>query len=282
MRTRAVLALVLGLVAIATPARAEDEAAEAPPPSPSRWRFEALPYAWVPGQFGSVDVKGRTVDVAVSPKDSLDLVTAGNAFAVAGYFSLAYDRLSVFVDSFGGYAEVPIHERIPTALCCTISVEGRSKLKYVVNDAAIGWELGRWTLPHRERPLTLGVYAGARSMWFLVKVAANAGVVKGVRQAANATDSFAWSDPILGVQWSAPLLDPVSLDFRADIGGFGASSDLVWGISSAFKIWLPWRPFDVRPYGALGYRVVDFDRSSGSDRITLAFRGPTAGLGFAF
>ena len=73
-----------------------------------------------------------------------------------------------------------------------------------------------------------------------------------------------------------------SLDFRGDIGGFGASSDFIWGIASAAKIWMPWHPSSLKPYAFLGYRVVDFDRSSNAGSISLQFRGPTAGMGFVF
>jgi hypothetical protein len=273
---RAMLVLLL-MIAPASGAATESE--ESPP---SKWHFEAQPYAWLPDIPATVTVKGRTVHANVTASDVWDLLTGGNAFAAAGYFSLSYDRFSVFDDSFGGYLEASVSERIPTPLCCSLSIRATDKIKLVINDAALGYELGRWSLPGRKRSFTLGVYAGARTMWFSNKLTANAGVVGGVQKAANVSDSFAWSDPLIGVRWSAPLLDWLSLDFRGDIGGFGASSHLIWGISSAAKVWLPWHPLSLQPYAFLGYRLVDFDRSSNTGNISMQVRGATAGAGFVF
>src|SRR5262245_9055128 len=47
---------------------------------PPTWQFEAEPYAWLFGQYGSADVKGHTVDFAVSPTDAYGLLEDGNAF----------------------------------------------------------------------------------------------------------------------------------------------------------------------------------------------------------
>jgi hypothetical protein len=290
VRTVFVLALAIAALSPACLARAAEDghpadtadATDAEHTRAREWQLEAMPYAWLPGNFGTATVKGNTVHIAVTPSDMYQLLEDGNAFAGSGYFALGWGRLSVFDDSFGGYAEEAVDERIPTPLCCSISVRATDKIKFVINDAAIGWELERWSLPGRTRPLTLGVYAGARSMWFYNKLNAKLGVVGGVQKAANTSDSFAWSDPLIGVRWSAPVLEPVSIDFRADIGGFGASSNLIWGIAANVKVWLPWHPLELHPYAALGYRVVDFDRSNADGDITLQFRGPMAGAGFVF
>jgi hypothetical protein len=268
---------VASLVALAvvSSAHAEDGATETAPAS--KWKLDVLPYMWVPGQYGSVTVAGHTVDVDVTPSDVLNLVFDGNAFAASGYFGLEYERFSVFADTFGGYAEERVNEQVPTQLC-TLSVRAKDKMKFVIGDVGFGYRLGEWTLPGRRRPLTLGVYTGARYMWFLNKLDATGGVVGGVQRAAAVSDSFAWADPLIGVRWSAPVLDWASLDFRGDIGGFGASSDLVWGLVGNAKVWVPWHVFGTEPYVALGYRVVAFDRSN----VDLQFRGPMIGAGFTF
>ena len=79
------------------------------------------------------------------------------------------------------------------------------------------------------------------------------------------------------------MLDRLSLDFRGDIGGFGASSDLIWGLVGDVKYWLPWTPWAIQPWFAIGYRAVAFNRDfAGSNNIDLQFRGPTRGAGFVF
>lgn len=276
----AIVALVLFWASVVG-AGAPDETV-GPDAAPSPWEFDVLPYAWAPGTYGSLNVSGHRVDVDVTPSDVLNLLFDGNAFAAAGYFGLAYDRFSVFADTFGGYAEVRVNEEIPTQLC-KLSVRAKDKMKFVIGDVGFGYRLGQWTLPHRSRPLTLGVYVGARYMWLSSELDATGGVVGAAQRSANVFESVAWADPLIGVRWSAPLLDWLSLDFRGDIGGFGASSDLTWGLSSTMRAWLPWEPFSARPYVAAGYRVVAFDRSNNNDdNANLQFRGPVLGLGFTF
>jgi hypothetical protein len=249
---------------------------------PPKLEVDVLPYAWVPGIYGSATIKGNTTKIDVTPSDLLNLLFDGNAFAAAGYLSLDYDRFFLFGDSMGGYAEARVNETIPTQLC-NLTLRAKAKMKFVMADFGMGYRLGQWTLPNRKRPFTLGVYVGTRYMWFLSRLSATAGVVHGAERSANVSEDFAWADPMIGVRWSAPLLDWVALDFRGDIGGFGASSDLVWGLAGTFKVAIPWTPIEsVQPYLALGYRVVAFDRSASAGNIDLQYRGPLVGLGFVF
>lgn len=271
-----VLAVAFALPGLGTAGFAADEQA-------SKWEFEAQPYAWLAGNFGSVTVKGRTARITVTPVDLYHLLEDGQAFGAAGYFSLAYDRFSVFADSVGGYAEEKVTETFPRRFL-TLSVSARDKIKFAVTDAALGYRLGQWSLPGRRRSLTLGVYAGTRGTFFSNKLTVSGELVgRRVRsRSASVFDSFAWADPLIGVRWSLPVLDSVSLDFRGDIGGFGASSQLVWGLVGSVRYWVPWTPVSTHPYLAGGYRVVDFDRSSSPGSVEMQMRGPFAGAGFVF
>jgi hypothetical protein len=266
--------IALLLLAFGTARVAADE-------RPSKWEFEAEPYGWLSGTYGSVTVKGHTARMAVTPSDLYGLLEDGNAFAAAGYFSVAYDRFSVFADSMGGYLEAAVNETIPTKFC-TLTTRAEDKIKLAVADFALGYRLGQWSLPGRRRPLTLGVYAGARYMFFGNRLNATFAVAGGKSRSSSVFDSFAWADPMIGVRWSAPLLDSVSFDFRGDIGGFGASSQLIWGLVGTVKYWLPWTPMSIHPYLAAGYRAIDFDRSNEVGNINQQFRGPTGGMGFVF
>jgi len=275
-------ALVLVLLAVVTPAgqaaeEGEEEGAQTP-----RLELEAFPYAWISGTYGSVTVGDTTVRLDVTPGDVLDVLFDGDALAAAGYFSVSYGRFSLFADAMGGYADVRVAQTIPTQLCCTLTIDAQDTMKFAIADFALGYRLGEWSLPGRRQPFTLGVYAGARYMYFSNELDAEAGVVGGAQRRANVFESFDWADPLLGVRWSVPVLDPVSLDFRGDVGGFGASSDLVWGLVGTLRWWLPWQPFDATTYLAAGYRVVAFERPSNAGSIDLQFRGPVLGAGGVF
>jgi hypothetical protein len=252
---------------------------------PSKWAFEVLSYAWIPGNFGTLNVKGRTADVDVSVRDALEIATSGDAFFAAGYFSAAYDRWSAFVDSFGGFVEESTVEKIPTKFC-TLCIAAKAELRPVFVDFALGYRVGQWSLAGRERPITLGVYAGTRFMHFGTKLSGSAGAVGGVVRSADVSESFNWADPLIGARWEIPLIDRLTFDFRGDVGGFGVSSELIWGFVGSFRYWLPWKltllPSTDIWLGA-GYRLVSFDRDFGAgDSLDLTFRGPYGGLGLAF
>ena len=279
-----VLGIALALQAAVVPGT---QAADEPEPAPAdqtaaKLEFEAMPYAWAPGAYGSITVKGTTVRVDVGTGDVLELLFDGNAFAAAAYLSLSYDRFSIFADSMGGYAEVSVAQTIPTPRR-TLTIDAKDKMKFALTDLGLGYRLGRWLLPQRRRPFTLDVYAGARVVYLSNELDAEAGVARGAQRAANVYDSVDWADPLIGVRWSAPLLDNVSLDFRGDIGGFGASSDLTWGLVGTLRLWLPWKPFDLNPYVAAGYRVLALDRpNKAGGTVDLQMRGPVLGAGFVF
>jgi hypothetical protein len=153
---------------------------------------------------------------------------------------------------------------------------------FVILDTGLGYEVARLPLPGRQRPLTLGVWAGARYVYLSNDLEADADVVHGARRHADVYESLDWADPLIGIRWSVPLHDAISLDFRGDIGGFGASSDLTWGLVSMLRLWLPWKPFDLSPYLAAGYRVVAFDRSPDGRTVDMQLRGPVMGAGATF
>src|SRR3989449_8800010 len=92
------------------------------------------------------------------------LLEDGNAFAAAGYFSVSYDRFSVFADSMGGYAEESVTETIPTKFC-TLSLRARDKIRFALADFALGYRLGGWSLPDRRRPPPPGGDSGTRYMY---------------------------------------------------------------------------------------------------------------------
>ena len=87
------------------------------------------------------------------------------------------------------------------------------------------------------KPLTLGCTPGPATC--TSTRSSSAGFVGAVQHAASASNSWAWADPLIGVRWEVPVLDRLSLDFRGDIGGFGASSDLVWGAPRRREVLAP-------------------------------------------
>jgi len=283
----AVAACGLVLLAAARPLAAPVDMEPAPAPvapadSPSPWRFEVEPYAWISATYGTIDVDGYTTHLDVGPGDVLDAVFDGNALAAGGFFSVGYERFTLFADVFGGGANVDVEQDIPTPFC-TLTVDARDRLRLVLADFALAYRLARLAVPNRQRPFDVDVYAGARYAHVGNDVTGGVAVVGGKRYAGDATSANDWADPIIGIRWSLPLLDALTTTFRGDIGGFEASSKLVWGIVWDVRWWLSWRPWSTRPYLAAGYRVVGIERSPSSTvEANLQVRGPLMGMGFAF
>lgn len=276
-------AVVLGLVlavGFTAAARAEEAAAE------SAWEFEVAPYAWIPGNFIRGDVHGRSINAAVSVHDVLDLTTSGNAMAAGGYASARYERFFLLLDAFGGYAEESVDETASrNRLSLTTTVKGEFRFAFM--DFAVGYQVGRWPMPARRRPVSLGVYAGVRYAHLGTEVNAAFQLVGPLGRAlefnreVSSTSNFA--DPIIGLEWEVPVLDTLSIDFRGDIGGFHASSDLTWGLVGGVRYWMPWNPCSLHPWVSAGYKALSWDRDPGRDAtITMDFRGPYAALGFTF
>jgi hypothetical protein len=265
------IAAVLLWLGTALPARAADEE--------SGWRFDvAAPYLWLPEEHGHIGIGPVSVPVDVSFSDIFDLMGKGDLLGGAGHFE-AYDRdlhLSLFFDATGS----------------VVDTQGSvAKLPGGVAEADSSLVFLEWAAGYRVGPMPLD-RAGARKFWVEPFVGArytHLGNGLEVRQngvpLASVSDSSDWADPILGVRWSLGLLESLALRFRADIGGFGAGSELAWSLNSLLEYTLPWTIFSAPLVAGAGYKVLDFDyESSGKvDKdIQLNFRGPLLGLGVRF
>jgi len=271
--------MALGALLVAL---ASSSAVAAEEPAKSPWEFEFALYGWIPATSLTADVQGHTVHSSVSVKDVLDIVTSGNGMAGGGYAAVRYDRFSLFVDAFGGFLEESMREDIPTRVC-TLSASVKGEVRLAIVDFAVGYRLGQWSLPQRRRPVSLGVYAGMRYAHAGIQVDATLGVLGGIGRHGALSTAINFADPLIGIRWEVPVLDSVSVDFRGDIGGFGASSNLVWGLVGDARYWFSWNPWSLRPWLSLGYKVLSFDRDPGRDAaVDLVFRGPYIALGVVF
>ena len=291
-RTAVLLGLVLVLLAsgacLAVGADGEPPTSAEQPKSP--WALEIALPIWLPGNYGTIRIRDRVSRADVSTSDLIDLMTSGHAMGAAGYFDLRYDRVFAFVDALGAYADesvstvLPI-ERFPRRES-HLAIDANVKMKQTIADFGIGYRLGEWAIPNRKRPFSLDVFVGARYYWFLTRLRASASVRTRRRDFARSVDvthTFDWADPLVGVRWQLPLLDCISADFRGDIGGFEAGSDIAWNLVGGFRYWVDFTLLSSHPYLGLGYRALGFERSeSSSNGMDLQFRGPYASAGFAW
>jgi hypothetical protein len=268
------VAIGFGLV-VATSVSAADE-------QPSEWEFDVVPYAWIAGEFGTVDVKGHTFKVDTTLYDVFSLLADGDALGGAGYFGARYGRWSVFVDAVGAVIRnQSVTAQVPTQ-SGTLTVAAKAKLSSVLLDFAVGYRLGEWALPQRARPISLGVYLGTRYQ-FLGSKFHESFTLGAIQRFISVSSSFNAALPLVGVRWEVPLLDRLTLDFRGDLGGLPSHSALTWGLVGDVRYWLDWHPFDTKPWLSAGYRVVGFRRNFGtSGSADLQERGPLTALGITF
>jgi hypothetical protein len=278
------LVLLLWALALASPARGEDRRSDAEPADePAGWQFEVMPYVWLPGTFGTVEVKGRTATVDTTIGDVLTLLWHGDAFTLGGYFAARYDRWSLFADAYGGFLDTSASEIVPTRFC-NVQVGATARLKPVIADVAVGYELLEYRVPEWRRPISLGVYLGTRIVHLGVDLETSAGVVGGIQGGGReVSNSFTTATPMFGVRWEIPVHDQVSFDFRGDLGGLPGGDRLNWSFLGDVRYWLDWSPWGTQPWLEAGYRVVGFNHDfGGGNDLALQLRGPLLAMGFGF
>jgi hypothetical protein len=90
-----------------------------------------------------------------------------------------------------------------------------------------------------------------------------------------------WVDPLVGLQFTAPLGERWRLGLRGDIGGFGVGSDLSYQALATLR----WEVND-KVGLFFGYRLISFDYEDGKDlkyeRYDLTEQGPLIGVGISF
>ena len=277
MRSCRMMLAALALVVAATTTFAADEE-----PAPG-WQFDFMPYVWIPGAFGTVQINGRTAHVHTTLGDVFTLLWHGDAWTFGGYFAARYGRWSFFTDAYGGFLDQSVDETLPTRFPrVQVHVAATLKLNPVFTDFAFGYELARWAMPERQRPISLGVYLGTRYLHLGQELDASVNINR-LGRSASTFKVINTADPIMGIRWEVPVLDYLSLDFRGDIGGRPANSKFTWNIIGDVRYWPVWEPFGARTWLEVGYRVLAYERDfGGGTDLNLQMRGPLVGFGFGF
>jgi hypothetical protein len=257
---------------------ADEVAAEKQQPG---WTFDIMPYAWVPNISGTVQVKDRTAHVDLTADQLLNLLVR-NAFATGGYFGAQYDRWMGWVDPFGGFLNLNSRTTIPTRFC-TANVDAKVNLKIVLLDVAAGYQLGRWSLPGRSRPVSLAAYVGTRYAHVNADINASLSIVHGVDVGGSVSSNVNTAQPLIGARWEVPLMDRLSLEFRGDIGGLPSNDRKTWGLVGDMRYWLSWSPLHSQTSIVAGYRAVNFHGATGPDAsASVQLRGALIGMEFTF
>ncbi len=119
---------------------------------------------------------------------------------------------------------------------------------------------------------TLDVLAGGR-LWNVDTDL----TLTGPRAVREASASKTWVDPLIGVASGVDLGSGFGLHAEADVGGFGAASDLDWQVQGTLQYkYNDWVTLEA------GYRYLDIDYEDGGFMLDVALQGPVIGAKIRF
>jgi hypothetical protein len=223
------------------------------------WEIRVGIPGWLSGVSGDFGVRGVVADTDIGFTDilsSLDMMLAGSVYA-------RYHRWEIFAD--GLYLKVS-----ETAdLRGLLFGNARVSIKDAFSEQFLGYRL------INSDQGFLSVFAGTR--WNYESgdfrlLAARPGVA-----GRSASGSIDWVDPVVGASGRVQLSKPLSFWTRADIGGFGAASDLTWQVQGGFELqitrWL---------YSDFGWRYLKNDYEADGFTNKTELNGPYIETGFKF
>jgi hypothetical protein len=257
MRTR-LIAILLGFIvaAIAPLVRAEDD-------DPTAWHVTITPYAWAPGLYGDVTVRGRTASLDQSFLDTLEKTDL--AVGLAGHLEVTRGRFGIFSD--GVYMKTKVVDAGITGLDVTTRlwlVELGAQYRLVD------------TTDERVPGLTVDVYGGGR--YSSLELGLDTQGAPSTRQTKS------WVDPIVGGRVGLHFSEHVFLLIGGDIGGFGVGSDLAWSVLGLLGY--RWQAVGLEWTLLAGYKALGQDYTTGSGarrfRWDTTMHGPVLGLSVRF
>ena len=250
---------LLSLVVVLAGGLAASPAAAAESGEEKDWHFHVTPYVWMASLEGDAAVIAGLPEVEVDA--SFSDILENTDFTLMGIAELRYKRVGVAVDMVS--LKLTMDERTPGQLYNGVRVKSET---FFTTAAAF------YRFIAEERG-TLDVYAGAR-LW---RIDSSFEFRPGALAKRRASDDDVWADPILGARGNIQLAGPLSFSANADLGGFGAASDLTWQLMGSLDYSMSdW--FTLR----VGYRHLDVDYEHGDFLWDVAMSGPIVGLNFRF
>jgi hypothetical protein len=249
----ALIALVLASPLAPTRAAADD------------WQLTLAPYLWAVSMQGDIGARGTEVDIDASFRDIVDESDSSLAFnsEIAlhnGTFGFAVDTnfSQLGVDNVAN--GTPLQSDV-TADLWFVEVVAKYRLADTTDSAA----------SRGGTAFTLDGYAGAR----YTKLETEIDLDNGGSRSADKD----WWDPVIGGDATIDLSPRWFVRTQADIGGFGAGSDMA--ALAAGTIGYRFNMFGRSAAVAIGYRSIwqDYDEG-GTDgaKWSMNLHGPTLGL----
>jgi hypothetical protein len=249
---------VVAALALASPPASAPASAQSALRDADGWTVTLSPYLWFSGLGGTVEAPSGGESFSADFGDIFQAMK----FAFMGMGEARRGNLSLIVDTM----YLNLQQGVPApgvgdfsaATARTQSAEFSLIGLYTVLDRPAGRiELG----------------GGIRAWWFQTDLRLDAGRLPGRTQ----TSTTSWADPVISVRGVARLTDRLAFTAYADVGGFGAGSQLTWQAFATFD----YRITD-RLTASAGFRWIHIDYEKGLTNISLDMAGPIIGTTFRF
>lgn len=242
------------------------------------WAMQITPYMWAAGLEGDISPFRRapTIEVEKSFSDVLDDLNFGGFVNIWGrYERFVFSGDVMYVDTTDSHGAGPLPALQIPGLGVPIppgaDVDAKVDTKQFMATLQGGYRV-------IETPqFTLDALVGAR-FWYIstdVSVTASHPAI-GTRSASHG-ESFGWVDPVIGARVFLPVTDKLSLQAQADIGGFGAGSDLTWSALATVNY-----TFTDHLSASVGYKVLSVDYDHGGHVYDTRLAGPVLGMTYRF
>jgi opacity protein-like surface antigen len=238
-----------------------------------RWTFEFTPYLWGSGLKGDTQagtLPRTSVDMKFS--DLFDVLD----FGAMGTFEARRDRWGLLVDvmyiSLSDDGTATHTGQGPVG--ATLTANADVKVKQTMLAAAAMYRVADASTP-------IDVLGGLRYTAIDVDADIDASLFgPGGTGAAGRTSRGGdkdWLDPFVGVRVQHTIADRWRLVGYADVGGFGAGSDLTWQLIAGATY-----EHSKRVSIKFGYRYMSIDYDKGGVLYDVTMQGPYAGVGIRF
>lgn len=235
----------------------------------SDWEFRIEPYIWVPGVDGTLGIRGRTTDIDFDVSDLLS--SSGNSNETYDVEMLLGMQLEARKDRWGILAD---------AVYVDLNITGtRPTPRHLSANVDFTELLGNLLVTYRitEKPTGfLDLYAGARVNSLSLDINAQADLINFPAQLAfYDSQTETWVDPVIGLRGQWNFTEKWFLAGKADIGGFGVSSELLWSAQATAG-------YQFTEYFSteIGYSYYDTDYEDGGFIYDIAMGGLFLGFNF--
>ncbi|MEE4295037.1 MAG: hypothetical protein V2J20_00285 [Wenzhouxiangella sp.] len=235
------------------------------------WAFRVEPFVWLPGIDGTVGALGLSTDVDLSLSDLFSSSGSGRAkYDIEMLFAMEVEarkgRWGVMANAV--YLDLDISGSSPSPRHLTADID----FSEFLGDLAVTYRV--WEEPKGF----LDLYAGARVNSLSLDINARADLIRFQREPSiSVSDSETWVDPIIGLRGQWALSEKFFLAGKADIGGFGVSSELLWSAQATAGY-----QFTKNFSSEIGYSYYDTDYADSGFIYDLAMGGLFLGLNFEF